>query len=235
MLYAGRGYLEQAPWLGAFPGMAIFLPCWASTSSATGFATRWIRASRPERLTTHDARRSTARVPEHGGEDAWRSSVGTCTCAASRHNGQAPRTYVRSEQAAQGHQHRVRVVFEPGPPRPPLRDGGLDPLGRHPRRVGPAQRDGRLDALLHRVAAESSRQLLAAHGTARAGRCTLADPGRSTGRAGDTSVRVRTRSGRVAATTSETVPPRELPTRCTGPAIRASMSATTVRAWVRTE
>jgi peptide/nickel transport system permease protein len=25
MLSAGRGYLEQAPWLGAFPGLAIFL------------------------------------------------------------------------------------------------------------------------------------------------------------------------------------------------------------------
>jgi len=25
MLSMGRGYLEQAPWLGAFPGLAIFL------------------------------------------------------------------------------------------------------------------------------------------------------------------------------------------------------------------
>jgi peptide/nickel transport system permease protein len=25
MLLSGRGYLEQAPWLGIFPGLAIFL------------------------------------------------------------------------------------------------------------------------------------------------------------------------------------------------------------------
>jgi peptide/nickel transport system permease protein len=25
MLASGRGYLEQAPWLGAFPGAAIFV------------------------------------------------------------------------------------------------------------------------------------------------------------------------------------------------------------------
>jgi peptide/nickel transport system permease protein len=25
LLAMGRGYLEQAPWLGAFPGLAIFL------------------------------------------------------------------------------------------------------------------------------------------------------------------------------------------------------------------
>lgn len=65
----------------------------------------------------------------------------------------------------------------------------------------------------------------------------LAGPylGSRSGSAGDTSVSDLTRSGRVAATRTETAPPMELPKRWTGPSARDSTSRTTALAWAATE
>jgi hypothetical protein len=51
--------------------------------------------------------------------------------------------------------------------------------------------------------------------------------GSRNGMAGDTSVSVRTRSGRTPATRTETAPPIELPTRCTGPRPECSIQRIT--------
>ena len=49
--------------------------------------------------------------------------------------------------------------------------------------------------------------------------------GKGSGIAGETSVSVRTSSGRRAATFSATTPPRELPSRCTGWSSSCSVAA----------
>ena len=51
---------------------------------------------------------------------------------------------------------------------------------------------------------------------------------RASGRAGEIRVSVRISPGRVAATFTQTAPPRELPIRCTGPRFCFSISAMTV-------
>ena len=67
-------------------------------------------------------------------------------------------------------------------------------------------------------------------GSPTTGKRTRSSRGRRSGRAGEMSVRVLMRSGRVAATLTQTAPPRELPIRCTGLDCRW-MSAMTV--WAR--
>ena len=45
MLSTARTYIDVQPWLSIFPGAAIMISCWASTSSATGCATSSTRGS----------------------------------------------------------------------------------------------------------------------------------------------------------------------------------------------
>ena len=66
------------------------------------------------------------------------------------------------------------------------------------------------------------------HGRPISGKRTRSSRGRESGRAGEIRVRVRISSGRVAATLTQTAPPRELPIRCTGPRFCFSISAMTV-------
>src|ERR1700761_4873228 len=68
-------------------------------------------------------------------------------------------------------------------------------------------------------------------GTHRAGKRAVTGRTHRSGMAGETRVTVLIRSGRVAATRVQTAPPNELPTRCTGPAPRCSMSRATSAAW----
>jgi len=65
-------------------------------------------------------------------------------------------------------------------------------------------------------------------GTLISGNRSRSGRGRKSGRAGEIKVSVLIRSGRVAATFTQTAPPRELPIRCTGPRPRSSISAMTV-------
>src|ERR1700760_2849180 len=68
-------------------------------------------------------------------------------------------------------------------------------------------------------------------GTHRAGKRAVTGRTHRSGMAGETRVTVRIRSGRMAATRVQTAPPNELPTRCTGPRPRCSMSRATSAAW----
>ena len=76
----------------------------------------------------------------------------------------------------------------------------------------------------------STRSCTGSTGSATSGNRIKSGRIRRSGSTGETSVRVRTRSGRLAAALMHTAPPIELPTRCTGPSPSASIRLVTVPA-----
>ena len=163
-----------------------------------------------------------------------RTARGTApsTRAAARHSESRPGRSVSRDQRARGAGERGGVVAEPVAAAQRLDLGG-EPVrvqarpgrrSRSRRRPRPGSPPGTQRPLADQPLADEGQR---EQGEVRRRRGAAA----RSGSAGETSVSVRTRSGRRAATRTETAPPIELPTRCdraAGP--RASISRITVPA-----